>query len=1086
MSLVPSGAKQSGKSYSSVDEYLNSQEGKDALLNYAKANAENNLIAFDNKLIDYHNNLAMQQNQLITQQNIINAANNGIDKLGNQDTVLKNQLIQQQNTMNAANYGIDKLAAQSDLKKIVMQGMIGNATEFDIYNKSGAKVGSIPANANSYDSLKTLLDTGEPLSIRASNPLAEQKARDQSLSNLASLKSYIAQAHDDNVKSMTLLGPSKIGGAFDSQGTKIGTTTPDNALRDILGYGAKGQSVGLSYQPPAKPATGPWEDIRSSIKSSPFGNVASGAYAGIMATNAKSQPVQPFTGGLGDQQKTIESFVGTKTYQPPVADNGFFSTNLLQKNPQYVIAGVVAAVGVGALTVGLPGAGKAIGLGSDAIKAGQNIAKETPAFEAITTKTARTYPTYAATNMMRTKLPNDLLSLDTKVGREPVSATIPIPKNPQFEDVTHETISKSLKIQNDLLLPTEKVPMFKQAVPQSDLILKGETGKGGKPLFGSSSPIKITDHNTNEIANLYGKANGKAPIEKITDLTTNSISPLSRLNIGKQFTGSYPKSYLPPVPEMPKVFEQTPPEITNPLGRRGKPPVDITSIQEQGVKEFYSDILNRQFKPEETLTASGKPGNINNPFINILEKSTPKISNGIKSKVNPTDLSEFFIRPGKIDTERLLGIEQPTIGESEGRLKDIMKAVNARNERENPSETTARTPINTPDIDRFVPNSQDFKKSMKDIGLDIKGMFTETKINLGKGIGFPYSKGGSTKLGFDINKPTNPFDALGPKNKPKGESKGKGNQFLIQIEKEATKTLENEVKSGGYREDNIALGTGKGSLIINQNTEKIGISGLLGGTKTDQANKKYLESLTGRKQSRIYEESQVIAFPQGTKSELIGKQIQTNDIMQLFTQKEKQAQESTSIFKLNTEFKQGQKNIFQPLNLQTQIQGNPLIHTNIQTTFPIQTPKQGLQTSPFPIYIPTSLHVPLTVPDIIPVPKIPLIPTYRFPPNPPPGFPGFPGGKPFRLGGYFGSGGFGGKKSKKKYELTYESTDINVKYLEGTDFLKESSNPNIFKANDAINRKAIARYNKIQGSNSLGDTLSLFGSSKPRRRKSKR
>lgn len=1024
-----------------------------------------------NGLIDLANQQIVSKNQSIglgnaladisNQQNVEKAQRAG---LGNALIDLSNQQISEKNAISTAK-------AESSLKGIVAAGLIGNAKEFNVYNASGVKVGSIPANANSYNSLRTLLDIGEPISIRAVNPIAQQNAKTEAAKSLSDLKAYIGNAKTEGISSLDILGTSKIGGAFGSQGVKIGTTTPDNALRDVLGYEANGIPVSLSYQPVTKSVPSPFDSIKTSITSSPLGQPIKGLFAGFGATNVQgTEPPKPFTGIIEPKQFTdldlrnvgnvLSNPVSSATsiFKPTVKQNaGFFNENLpnlIAKNPAYALSGLAGAgLGVG-LTLGFPGAGKALGLGSDVVKAGENLAKETPAFEAITTKTARTYPTYAATNMMREKLPNDLLSLDTKVEREPVSATIPIPKNPQFEDVTHETISKSLKIQNDLLLPTEKVPMFKQAVPQSDLILKGETGKGGKPLFGSGSPIKITDHNTNEIANLYGKANGKAPIEKITDLTTNSISPLSRLNIGKQFTGSYPKSYLPPVSKMPKVFEQTPPEITNPLGRRGKPPVDITSIQEQGVKELYSDILNRQFKPEETLTASGKPGNINNPFINILEKSTPKISNGIKSNVIPTDLSEFFIRPGKIDTERLLGIEQPTIGESEGRLKDIMKAVNARNERENPSETTARTPINTPDIDRFVSNSQDFKKSMKDIGLDIKGMFTETKINLGKGIGFPYSKGGSTKLGFDINKPTNPFDALGPKNKPKGESKGKGNQFLIQIEKEATKTLENEVKSGGYREDNIALGTGKGSLIINQNTEKIGISGLLGGTKTDQANKKYLESLTGRKQSRIYEESQVIAFPQGTKSELTGKQMGiqgiklTNDILQQSKEKQTNAERASTLYKLGSELKQreNQRNSLRSLNMfgqkseQQNKQGLRFNFENLLSTKQSQRSKNDLlQSSRFDQIVrltplqtqgpkPLQTQDMLTVPRLITTPL--LIPLHPYPipipiPTPPENPPKLLGGLNFPTGIYLSGSSGGNKKPRRRSGISFNVYSVN-------------------------------------------------------------
>lgn len=61
---------------------------------------------------------------------------------------------------------------------------------------------------------------------------------------------FIDKATKQGVTSFDILGPSKIGGAFGSQGERIATTTPDKALSDLQKYQSQGIPVKLSYSPP--------------------------------------------------------------------------------------------------------------------------------------------------------------------------------------------------------------------------------------------------------------------------------------------------------------------------------------------------------------------------------------------------------------------------------------------------------------------------------------------------------------------------------------------------------------------------------------------------------------------------------------------------------------------------------------------------------------------------------------------------------------------------------------------------------------------------------------------------------------------
>lgn len=309
-----------------VTDFLNTKEGKSALLDYGKTALQNNLINFDNKLIDYHNNLAQEQNSVITSANINAKADNAIDKLANLGIQQKNSVIENANSVIRGNNAIDRLA-----------------------NEGIEQQNQVIQNANNVAKANNAIDK-------------------------LAIKGFIDNAAKTGVKSFNILGPSAIGGAFGSQGIKIGTTTPEKALGDLESFQQKGIPVSLSYQPVQKQTPGFFDTLKSDIKQSPIGELASGIYGGVSLYNEKSPLPIPFTGLSSNIKEGSTNTIpllqssGTPRYQPLIPDTSILGPNLLQKSPQYVTGALAGTVGFGALQLGVPGASKAVGVVSDLLK----------------------------------------------------------------------------------------------------------------------------------------------------------------------------------------------------------------------------------------------------------------------------------------------------------------------------------------------------------------------------------------------------------------------------------------------------------------------------------------------------------------------------------------------------------------------------------------------------------------------------------------------------------------------------------------------------------------------------------------------
>lgn len=1046
------------------------------LSNQQKAE-KNNSIALGNGLIDLSNKQLQEKNNSI-------GLGNALIDLSNQQNLQKRQLIEQGNFQINVSNAISKL----ELKDTLTKGIAGGATQFDLYNAKGANIGTIPAK-NALGSVDTILTLGEPVSIRASNPAQAEQARQQAKESRSSLLGAIGEAQDlglgvniFNAKGnliKTVPGESAyhaaIGAELGQGPIMIGKAGP-TSLPEAKEYVTK--SFGIAEKNPNNaeiklpfgitiPSTGtfPSEVVTGAISGGiAVGTSLAGFAASLPERYAKflshgpspAGAPSPFDFGAISGQLTtpgVEKII--KPYEPETLSGDLLGLQKPKGSLPYLIGeGTTEAYLVGSAIKDVTGLGiqgvKALSKAAQAAKPAEALV-ETPKY---TTNFVREFPTYRATNMMREKIPSDVFGLDTRLAEEPVAARQPTPRNTFLEDISKEVSVKLQTAQNKLLLPREK-PIISEGLPPEETNPLGYRGKPPIQIFTPKETLQLSRANV---------------VEQTTPRNYNEVFSPTGIKLPNTF-GDLGKPLGALIKEEPaKTIEPVPPEITNPLGYRGKPPVKTKPGTEIGITEFRSDILNRQFTPEDFLTPSGQAGSPSVKPFSLTEKPTPFARP--ESAVKPLDLSEYYIRPGKIDTDRLLGIEQPAIGESKGRIADILKAAEKRSERENPKETTALTSIGTPEFDKFVPNSLSFGPAPEGIGLDLEGgTFTSTEISLGKGLGFVYRKGGNTPLGFDINKPTNPTDFFGPqKKKPSGEEpKGGGNQILLQLEPEVKAETTTITEPLGYREDNISLGTGNLFEIKKPKATAKEKEGLITvtTTKADQEMAKYLGETKKRGRVSFAQESEVISYPQGTKSELTGKQkgIQElkfdTDMLQGLKQKQTQASKSDLISRLTSEFDQtlaqtSKYKLTGMLETQGKQQGTLQDIISLQTTKPVQIEgfKQTQEQKP---RLGDNLifgKPQLTIPDLMPKPQIPT------PQTPIPDITGGKGG--FPIGGGFGipPGTAGGKKRRsKRLGLSFNIYSVNPEIVgaieqAGVVGLSVSRSPAIYQSIDKELKKA--------------------------------
>jgi hypothetical protein len=112
-----------------------------------------------------------------------------------------------------------------------------NGVYVSIYDQSGNKVGQAPIKYAQQEASMASSIFG-PVTVKAVNPSLIAQNRQQALSNVASIKSAIAQAQAAGVDSVDIV---------DQNGKVIKSVSPDNAFRSLIAASKGGNAVGLRY-----------------------------------------------------------------------------------------------------------------------------------------------------------------------------------------------------------------------------------------------------------------------------------------------------------------------------------------------------------------------------------------------------------------------------------------------------------------------------------------------------------------------------------------------------------------------------------------------------------------------------------------------------------------------------------------------------------------------------------------------------------------------------------------------------------------------------------------------------------------------
>lgn len=729
----------------------------------------NGLIDLSNQQIQSRNDRINQENQVIQNTNNVAKGYNAIDKLVNFDIMKNNSVIENANSVIRGNNAIDRLANEG---------------------------------------------------IQQQNQLIEQQNINAKVNNAIdklAIKGFIDSAAKSGVKSFDVLGPSAIGGAFGSQGTKIGTTTPEKAMSTLESFQQKGIPVSLSYQPVQKQTPGFFDTLKSDIKESPIGELASGIYGGINVYNAKAPLPTPFTGlsssikeGSANTVPLLSSF-GTEKYQPVVPSTSILTPSLLQKNPQYVTGILAGTLGYGVLQLGVPGAGKAIGVVSDLLKS--------PATKGILEDIAK--------------------------GASRGETTIA----PQIEKVSPDAFHITQGTEGRSITPTQK---FQKIIDIFRLPTSKEV-----PGFGT-------------VATQEGKVGAR---------------------------------------------EAIPPKITQPIGNlQGEAEIGnvFVTTGKNGVVTYIPKTISEEVKPTTVIFDK----NVNPELQTRLGLSSVEGNeNVLVGKLTPE--SRLVLREAEnrgLVTKIGQGFSFP--------LQDVRKAPGLyASLAKNPSllgeEGVAVQEKIFPDITR--PDVTAIYQT------ENKGFEAGKGLNVYKGIQYG-SKGEDYLIGNYANLNFKPI--INPLTGAVEEIRGLGLEKAPRQQKGKTVNFGGEFKTS--IPEKVGAGqSGKANRLVNEAKTENTLKDLF-KTETSQKEIKVGDYLgftpqIQRGRTRETQETEIIAFPPGTKSELIGKQIglqQLNtqhDVLQNIKEKQSQAYRGTTLSKLSSELsqRQSEKNLLKTLNIST-------------------------------------------------------------------------------------------------------------------------------------------------------------------------
>lgn len=772
----------SGESTKSLIDTIGTESG----IKQAQSTAlGNGLIDLSNQQIQARNDRINQENQVIQNTNNVLKADNAIDKLANFGIMKNNSVIENANSVIRGNNAIDRLANEG---------------------------------------------------IQQQNQLIEQQNINAKVNNAIdrlAIKGFVDNAAKSGVKSFDLLGPSAIGGAFGSQGVKLGTTTPEKAVSDLQSYQQKGIPVSLSYQPTNGFSATLGEQGVKEVYGNPFGEFLKGSQAvvnsligkntgltlsGIVTKGAVEAPTR-----APSVIQSIQPTFGTKLYTPPEQESPTAKslTSLITQRPYYAAGSLFGEAGVQGLTFG---AGKGVEVGSNLIRTGlgkgivTDIANAARTEGTIAPEIEKVNPnTFHITQGTegRTITPSTKLEKILNIFREPTKEKI-IPGYGKIEGNKYAEIANNFQ--------------------ESPLI------KPGKVSVNES-------RNPNEVK--IPKEQGEAAIGNIYVTT------------GKNGSVTY----------VPNIISEDAKETSILIGKEVNP--ELVSRLNLTPSERVPGFFEGKITPESNLILreaanKGLISKVGQGFTYPLEDVAKDAGRYAEISINPA----------------LLGEEG--IAVQEKILPDITR----------------------PDVTAIYQTEN-------------KGFEAGKGLNVYKGIQYG-SKGEDYFINSYANLNFKPV--INPVTGAEEEIRG------FSLEKESRPTKSKPLNFGGEfttsTPEKVGAGaSGKANALINQpKTESI-LKDLF-KTETVQKEPKvgdYL-GLTPQIQkgrTRETQETEIVAFPPGTKAELVGKHIGLqglnlqNDVLESAKEKQAQANRGTTLYKLSSELsqRQSERNLLKTLDI---------------------------------------------------------------------------------------------------------------------------------------------------------------------------
>lgn len=522
----------------SVNEFLNTPKGQEALLEYAKTNADNSLIGFENKLIEYQNNLKKQkQDQALADYGKAQADNalvgfyNKLVDYQNNIAQTQNQLSQQQNINAKVENAMNKLAFEGDL---ITSARNAGAKTIDVFGVETNIASVFPAKGKTATSFDVFGAESSKLVPLESIPVSKASELLPSILNKYQGKEIQLGYTPAPIASP---GPgATLEYKIDPFEAAVGTPL-SNAVVAAEGIGGVFINTGVSLY--ALAASYP-ERLSNLITGKTNNNLPPQDVLGNLGTliTPHEQAIEQ-----KNQVPSVDVIKGTEGLFTGKGLSGFESGKGLLYDIPYIatdVSTLLIGSGIKASSlipqiaknaIGQEARSAAIiysGKGSNVFVKGTAEAEQETGITLTSETKLSELPTYKNLNVMRTPVPKDVFALDTativSASERPIT-----PVNLTLENTAKE-ISQLSRIQNDLLKASENVKgtgssldaLYRNTVPMSSL---GSTNK----ISNNITKVNVNDLLPHGIITPEELASGIAPIKNTTKtpVIEPAITPLS-------------------------------------------------------------------------------------------------------------------------------------------------------------------------------------------------------------------------------------------------------------------------------------------------------------------------------------------------------------------------------------------------------------------------------------------------------------------------------------------------------------------------------------------------------------------------------